>query len=45
MDRDAVTAELKDTAYGLGFQIAGVCPAVTPQGICQFSRWLDDVRA
>lgn len=32
---------LKQEAKGLGFQLAGACPAVTPQGIHRFYEWLD----
>jgi epoxyqueuosine reductase len=35
-----LSAELKREARRLGFALAGVCPAVTPQGINRFHEWL-----
>jgi epoxyqueuosine reductase len=36
-----LTAELKREAAGLGFALAGACPAVTPGGLDRFYEWLD----
>jgi epoxyqueuosine reductase len=36
-----LTAKIKDAAHALGFELAGVCPAVTPTGISRFAEWLD----
>jgi epoxyqueuosine reductase len=36
-----LTAELKREAAGLGFALAGACPAVTPTGVHRFYEWLD----
>lgn len=35
-----LTAALKDRAHQLGFQLSGVCPAVTPAGITRMQEWL-----
>ncbi|MBI3837394.1 MAG: tRNA epoxyqueuosine(34) reductase QueG [Planctomycetia bacterium] len=35
-----LTAELKAAAHRLGFELAGVCPAVGPEGIGRFQQWL-----
>jgi epoxyqueuosine reductase len=40
MDAPQLTADLKREARRLGFALAGVCPAVTPQGISRFHEWL-----
>ena len=37
----AVTAALKAEARRLGFDLVGIAPAVTPQGIHDFLDWLD----
>ncbi len=34
------TQSLKDEAHRLGFDLAGVCPAVVPPGISRFREWL-----
>ena len=39
-DRKTITDRLKSKARRLGFQSAGVCPAVTPSGIHRFLEWL-----
>ena len=36
----SLTAELKTRARELGFDLAGVCPAITPAGIHHFHEWL-----
>src|SRR4029079_19532911 len=36
----SLTAELKLAAEGLGFELAGVCPAVEPTGLDRFRQWL-----
>jgi epoxyqueuosine reductase len=36
-----LTAALKHQARSLGFDLVGACPAVTPEGITYFRRWLD----
>ncbi len=41
MDPTAVAHRLKQKAWALGFDLVGICPAVTPQGIHHFYRWLD----
>jgi len=40
MDRAAITERLKLEARQLGFDLAGVCPAVSPEGVHNFHRWL-----
>lgn len=35
------TEQLIDFAHGLGFELAGVCPAVTPTGFHRFLAWLE----
>ena len=40
MDALQLTAELKREAHRLGFDLTGVCPAVTPQGVSRFHEWL-----
>jgi epoxyqueuosine reductase len=40
MDALQLTAELKREAQRLGFDLAGVCPAVSPQGMSRFHEWL-----
>ncbi len=40
MDTSSLTTELKRKAHGLGFDLAGVCPAVSPDGFAQFQEWL-----
>jgi epoxyqueuosine reductase len=35
-----VTRELKLAAGRLGFDLVGVCPAVTPEGLAHFHQWL-----
>jgi epoxyqueuosine reductase len=40
MEELQLTAELKREAHRLGFELAGVCPAVTPGGVSQFHEWL-----
>ena len=41
MDPHLLTSELKAEARRLGFDQAGVCPAVTPAGIERFQQWLE----
>jgi epoxyqueuosine reductase len=40
MDRHELTEQLKGHAAGLGFSLAGVCPAVSPPGAARFEAWL-----
>jgi epoxyqueuosine reductase len=40
MDAPQLTADLKREAHRLGFALAGVCPAVSPEGISRFHEWL-----
>jgi epoxyqueuosine reductase len=40
MDRAALTTHLKQTARGLGFDLAGVCPAVPAAGYERLRDWL-----
>jgi len=40
MTPEALTANLKRRAAELGFQLAGACPAVTPEGLPRFDEWL-----
>jgi len=40
MDARNLSAELKTEARRLGFSLAGICPAVTPDGIDRFGEWL-----
>jgi epoxyqueuosine reductase len=37
----SITAALKSEAHRLGFELAGICPAVAPTGISRFHEWLD----
>jgi epoxyqueuosine reductase len=41
MSTRSLTAALKAEARRLGFDLAGVCPAVTPSGIGRFHEWLE----
>ncbi len=41
MEKQTLTDDLKQEAIRLGFQRAGVCPAVTPTGIHRFHEWLE----
>src|SRR5260370_16126760 len=41
MPSPSLTAALKNEACRLGFELAGVCPAVAPRGISRFHEWLD----
>ena len=36
----SLTAALKSEAQRLGFELAGVCPAVEPAGLARFREWL-----
>ena len=40
MPATSLTTALKAEARRLGFDLAGVCPAVTPAGIGRFHEWL-----
>lgn len=40
MSPEALTRALKEEASRLGFEMCGACPAVTPEGIHHFRRWL-----
>ncbi|MEO8493915.1 MAG: tRNA epoxyqueuosine(34) reductase QueG [Planctomycetota bacterium] len=40
MDVKQLTEDLKRAARGLGFELAGVCPAVSPDGFSRFREWL-----
>ena len=40
MTNPSLTHELKNEASRLGFDLAGVCPAVTPEGIDRFGQWI-----
>jgi epoxyqueuosine reductase len=40
MDSSLLTQELKSAAGRLGFELAGVCPAVSPDGLARFQQWL-----
>jgi epoxyqueuosine reductase len=40
MSIESLTAALKDEAANLGFDLAGVCPAVSPPGASRFDDWL-----
>jgi epoxyqueuosine reductase len=40
MDRTALTANLKQAARSLGFDLVGATPAVTPTGIDRLHQWL-----
>jgi epoxyqueuosine reductase len=41
MGNSSFTSALKDEAHRAGFDLAGVCPAVTPAGIGRFHEWLE----
>ena len=36
-----LTQRLKDRAHSVGFELAGTCPAVTPEGIHSLFEWID----
>lgn len=40
MDDSQLTEDLKREARRLGFALAGVCPAVSPEGVSRFHEWL-----
>jgi len=40
LEKQRLTDHLKREAAALGFQHAGACPAVTPEGIHRFHQWL-----
>lgn len=40
MEPAELTARLKETAAGLGFALAGACPAVEPGGASRLAEWL-----
>ncbi len=40
MPSPTLTIELKAAARRLGFELAGVCPAISPEGIGRFQQWL-----
>jgi epoxyqueuosine reductase len=40
MPDPVLTTELKAAARRLGFELSGVCPAVSPEGIGHFQQWL-----
>jgi epoxyqueuosine reductase len=39
-DAASLSSDLKAEARRLGFELAGICPAVTPPGIARFDEWL-----
>src|SRR5258707_15786417 len=41
MPAPSLTVALKSEARRLGFELAGVCPAVAPTGISRFHEWLN----
>ncbi len=41
MSPEQLTTRLKQKSHELGFDMAGACPAVTPEGISRFGQWLD----
>ncbi len=41
MNTHSLTAGLKDEAHRLGFDLVGVCRAVTPPQLDEFRRWID----
>ena len=41
IDKSSLTSNLKRAAHRLGFELVGVCPAVTPLGITRFHEWLE----
>lgn len=41
MDKFTLTTKLKEAARGLGFELAGACPAISPAGYHQFLEWLE----
>ena len=41
MNSSEFTAQLKCEAQSLGFDLVGVCPAVSPAGLSQFHEWLN----
>ena len=40
IDKSAHTDHLRQAAHRLGFDLVGVCPAVTPAGISRFHEWI-----
>jgi epoxyqueuosine reductase len=41
MSPEQLTTRLKQKSHELGFDMAGACPVVTPEGISRFGQWLD----
>ena len=41
ISKHRLTAELKAEARALGFELSGACPAVAPDGLSDFARWID----
>jgi epoxyqueuosine reductase len=41
MSPESLTEQLLHRSQQLGFDLAGVCPAVSPPGIVRFGQWLD----
>ncbi|MCH8924085.1 MAG: tRNA epoxyqueuosine(34) reductase QueG, partial [Planctomycetes bacterium] len=42
MNATTLTDRIKQSAYALGFDRAGVCAAVVPPGAARFDRWLEE---
>jgi epoxyqueuosine reductase len=38
---EEISQQLKDRAQELGFQLTGICPAVTPTGVHHLDQWLE----
>ena len=41
ISKQRLTVELKAEASALGFELSGVCPAVAPDALSDFARWID----
>ena len=41
ISKQRLTVELKAEASALGFELSGVCPAVAPDALSDFVRWID----
>ena len=41
MNQSEITLMLKQEAHGLGFELVGACPAITPTGMTRFQQWLE----
>ncbi len=45
MSSDSLSRDIKQKAHQLGFDLVGICPAVTASGFSELARWLADGHA